>query len=90
MSTVPAHELPEDMLPLVERARQGEEIEITEHDAVVARLVPKEPHPLSELIASGRFHPPLLTGPMPTPRASSYPVEESGALMERLRDEERY
>ena len=90
MTTVPAHELPEDMLPLVERARRGEEIEITDHDTVVARLVPKSPHPLDSLIASGKFHPASLTSPMPRSRSTKYPVEEAGALMERLRDEERY
>jgi antitoxin (DNA-binding transcriptional repressor) of toxin-antitoxin stability system len=90
MSTVPAHELPEDMLPWVERARRGEEIETTEGDAVIASIAPRSPHPLSDLIASGRFRPPLLTTPMPNPRASAHPAEEAGTLMERLRDEERY
>ncbi|WP_435110073.1 hypothetical protein [Nocardiopsis synnemataformans] len=90
MSTVPAHELPEDMLPWVERARRGEEIEITGDDAVVVSIAPKAPHPLNELIASGKFRPPRLTTPMPSPRVSAHSAEEAGTLMERLRDEERY
>lgn len=83
-------ELNQNTARVLARVKQGEEIDITERGAVVARLVPAASHPLSELIGSGALHPARLSGPAPRPPGPVQSDGEAGRLLEELRDDERY
>jgi prevent-host-death family protein len=65
MSEVPVRELNQNTAGVLARVKRGEQIDITERGAVVARLVPASDHPLSQLLSSGKLHPATLVGPAP-------------------------
>ncbi|GAA1969551.1 type II toxin-antitoxin system prevent-host-death family antitoxin [Amycolatopsis minnesotensis] len=67
MSEVGVRELNQNTAGVLARVKQGEEIDITERGAVVARLVPARPGVLSELISTGKLRPATKTGPSPRP-----------------------
>jgi prevent-host-death family protein len=90
MSEVPVRELNQNTAGVLARVKRGEPIDITERGAVVARLVPAQDHPLSEMISSGRLHPATLTGPAPRPTGPVNGDREAGSLLRELRDDERY
>ena len=90
MAEVAVRELNQNTAGVLARVKQGEEIDITERGAVIARLLPAQAHPLSELIASGRLHPATLTGSAPRPGGPMHTDHEAGQLLSELRDTERY
>lgn len=90
MSQVPVRELNQDTAGVLARVKNGEEVEITERGAVIARLVPAQPSPVSTLISTGKLRPATLTGPIPRPKGPIRIDQEAGDLLRRLRDDERY
>lgn len=83
-------ELNHDTAGVLARVKQGEQIDITERGAVVARLIPAQGHPLAELIGSGRLAPATMTGPAPRPSGPVRIDHEAGQVLRELRDGERY
>lgn len=90
MSEVPVRELNQNTAGVLARVKRGEHIEITERGTVIARLVPAQDNPLTEMISSGRLHPAALSGPAPRPSGPIHTDQESGQLLRELRDSERY
>jgi prevent-host-death family protein len=90
MSDVPVRELNQNTASVLARVKRGERIDITERGKVIARLIPAQDHPLSELIATGKLHPATLTGPAPRPAGPVNIDDEAGKLLRELRDNERY
>ncbi len=90
MSEVPVRMLNQETSSVLARVKHGEEIDITERGVIIARIIPAHPHPLGELIASGKFRPPTLEGSMPRPLGPVRTDVDAGALIRELRDEERY
>ncbi|MDR7300998.1 MULTISPECIES: type II toxin-antitoxin system Phd/YefM family antitoxin [Actinomycetes] len=90
MSEVPVRVLNQETASVLARVKRGEEIEVTERGAVVARLVPAAANPLSEMAASGKLRLPTIDDPMPRPRGPVRTDHESGELVSEMRDEERY
>ena len=90
MSEVPVRELNQNTAGVLARVKRGEEIEITERGAVIARLIPAQVHPLAELIASGKLSPVTVTGPIPRPTGPIRTDHEAGEVLRELRDDERY
>jgi prevent-host-death family protein len=90
MSDVPVRELNQNTAGVLARVKRGEQIDITERGAVVARLIPAQDHPLAELINSGKLHPATLAGPAPRPSGPVNTEHEAGELLRALRDDERY
>jgi antitoxin (DNA-binding transcriptional repressor) of toxin-antitoxin stability system len=72
------------------RVKRGEQIDITERGVVIARLVPTQGDPLSDLLSTGKLHPATLVGPAPRPTGTVHTDNEAGELLRRLRDAERY
>jgi prevent-host-death family protein len=89
MSEVPVRELNQNTAGVLARVKGGEAIDITERGTVVARLVPAEPHPLAELVRSGKLRPASVTGPAPRPTGYVHTDHEAGELLSEMRDEER-
>lgn len=83
-------ELNQNTAGVLARVKSGEQIDITERGAVIARLVPAQVNPLAELIASGKLRPASVGGPVPRPTGPVRADNEAGELMRRLRDDERY
>lgn len=83
-------ELNQNTAGVLARVKRGEAIDVTERGVVVARLIPAQPHPLAELIASGRLRPPTGGGPAPRPTGPARNADEAGELLRELRDDERY
>lgn len=50
VSEVPVRELNQNTAGVLARVKRGKEIDITERGAIIARLVPAQPHPLADLI----------------------------------------
>lgn len=90
MSDVPVRELNQNTAGVLARVKRGEEIDITERGTIIARLVPAQPRPLADLIASGKLRPPTARGPVPRPTGPIRTDNEAGELLRELRDEERY
>lgn len=91
MSEISIRMLSQQTSQVLARVRQGEEITVTHRGVVIARIVPAQPGPLDRLITSGRVAPARSRGPTPRPRMPRCDGdEESGALLARLRAEERY
>lgn len=90
MSEVPVRMLNQETSSVLARVKRGEEIDITERGVVIARIVPAHPSPLGELIASGKFRPPTLEGPVPRPLGPVRTDADAGELIRTLRDEERF
>jgi prevent-host-death family protein len=90
MAEVPIRELNQETAKVLARVKRGEEVDITERGVVVARLVPAEPSPIGRLLATGNLRPPRATGPLARPRGDVRSTQESGELLEQLRDEERH
>jgi prevent-host-death family protein len=90
MGEVPIRELNQDTASVLRRVKQGEEITVTERGSVIARLVPAQQAAHSALLASGRFHPPAVGGPVPRPPGPVRTDREAGQFVRELRDEERY
>ncbi len=90
MAEVPVGELKRDIARVLARVKRGEQINITERGAVVARLVPAQADRLVEMTRAGRLHPATLGGPAPRPSGPVKTNSEAGQLLRELRDDERY
>ncbi|WP_137816924.1 type II toxin-antitoxin system Phd/YefM family antitoxin [Gandjariella thermophila] len=90
MSEVPVRVLNQDTAGVLARVKRGEEIDITERGVVIARIVPPAPHPLADRVAAGKLRPPTAEGPIPRPQGPVRTDHESGELVSRMRDEDRY
>ncbi|MGQ0779218.1 MAG: type II toxin-antitoxin system Phd/YefM family antitoxin [Pseudonocardiales bacterium] len=90
MSEVRVRELNQDTAGVLARVKRGEKIDITERGTVIARLIPAQPHPLADLISSGKLRPATSRGPIPRPTGPIRTDNEAGELLHQLRDEERY
>jgi prevent-host-death family protein len=90
MAEIPVRVLNQETAKVLARVKQGEEIDITERGAVIARLVPAKPSPVARLLETGKLRLPRSTGPMPHPRGEIRTDRQAGELLEDLRDEERY
>ena len=83
-------ELNQNTAGVLARVKRGEQIDITERGAVVARLVPAHKDPLSDLLSTGKLHPASVAGPAPRPIGPVRTDQEAGELLRQLRDAERY
>ena len=83
-------ELNQNTAGVLARVKRGEQIDITERGAVVARLVPAQANPLAEMISAGRLHLATLSGPAPRRSGPVKTDQEAGQLLRELRDSERY
>lgn len=91
MSEVSIRTLNQETSKVLARVKQGEEITLTDRGVVVARIVPAQPGPLDGLISSGRVSPARSRGLAPRPRIPMREGdEEAGALLARMRAEERF
>jgi prevent-host-death family protein len=90
MGEVPVRELNQNTAGVLARVKHGEEIDITERGVIIARLIPAQPRPLTDLIATGKLRPPTMPGPVPRPGGPVRIDHEAGELLRELRDEERY
>jgi prevent-host-death family protein len=90
MSEVGIRELNQNTAGVLARVKHGEEIDITERGVVVARLVPTQPSPVADLIASGKLRPATVSGPLPRPVGPLRHDHEAGELVRELREDERY
>ena len=91
MSEVSIRVLNQETSKVLARVKNGEEITLTERGEVIARIVPAAAGPLDALISSGRVQPATSHGPAPRPTIALRQGDpDAGALLERMRDEERY
>lgn len=90
MTEVPVRELNQDTAGVMARVKRGEEIDVTERGVVIARLVPAQPHPLGDLIASGVLHPPTSRESLPRPTGPVRTDVEAGETLREMRDDERF
>lgn len=75
---------------VVARVKRGEEITLTERGEVIARIIPASAGPLDALISTGRVQPATVRGLAPRPTIPMRGGVDAGALLERMRAEERY
>lgn len=90
MSDVSIRTLNQETSKVLSRVKSGEEITVTERGQVIARITPAAPGPLNRLISAGRVRPATARGPAPRPTIPMHGGPDAGALLERMRDEERY
>jgi antitoxin (DNA-binding transcriptional repressor) of toxin-antitoxin stability system len=82
--------LNQETAKVLARVKRGEEITLTERGEVIARIIPATAGPLDALITAGRVQPATLAGPAPRPTVTMHDNLDAGALLQRLRAEERY
>jgi prevent-host-death family protein len=87
MAEVPVRMLNQETAKVLARVKQGEEIEITERGAVIARLLPAKPSPIARLVETGNLRLPRLTGRMPHPRGEVRTGRQAGEVLEELRED---
>jgi prevent-host-death family protein len=90
MSEVSIRTLNQETSKVLARVKRGEEITLTDRGEVIARIVPATAGPLDALISTGRVQPATSHGPAPRPTIPMRGDLDSGALLERMRAEERY
>lgn len=90
MGEVSIRMLNQETSKVLARVKRGEEITLTERGEVIARIVPASAGPLGALISAGAVQPATVHGPAPRPTIPMDGGLEAGALLERMRDEERY
>ena len=90
MAEVPVRELKQNTDGVLARVKRGEQIDIIERGAVVARLVPAQADRLAEMTRAGTLQPATLGGPAPRPSGPVKTNHEAGQLLRELRDDERY
>ncbi len=90
MGEVRVRELNQDTAGVMARVKRGEEIDITERGTVIARLIPVQPHPLADLISSGKLRSATTRGQIARPTGPVRTDNEAGEVLRTLRDEERY
>lgn len=83
-------ELNQQTRKVINRVKAGEEIAVTDHGELIAHIIPAATGPLAALISAGKVLP---AAQGPAPRATIHAradQPEAGALLEKLRSEERY
>lgn len=90
MDEVGVRELNQHTARVLARVKSGEQVDITERGVVVARLVPAQPGPAADLVATGRLRPASAAGRIPRPTGPVRTDREAGELLREMRDEERY
>jgi prevent-host-death family protein len=91
MEQIPIRTLNQDTAGVLARVERGEAVEITNRGRPIARIVPVDADPLSDLVAAGVVLPPTITGPLTPPAVAAAPGQpEAGELITALRDEERW
>lgn len=90
MGEVSVRELNQETSKVLARVKRGEEVTLTERGEVIARIVPASAGLLDALIGAGRVQPATLRGPANRPMIPMGSGLEAGALLERMRAEERY
>lgn len=90
MADVPVRELNQHTARVLARVKRGEQVDITERGRVIAKIVPAQSNPLSDMISSGKLRPATITGPAPRPGGPVKTDSEAGQLLRELRDSERY
>ncbi len=97
MSEVGIRELNQDTSGVLARVKRGDTVDVTERGTVIARLVPAQPAPMADLIASGALQPatatgpiPRPTGPIPRPTGPIRTERQAGELLREMRDDERF
>lgn len=90
MREVSVRVLNQETSKVLARVKQGEEITLTERGEVIARIIPASAGPLDALISAGRVQPATVRGPAPRPTIPMHGGLDAGALLEQMRDEERY
>jgi prevent-host-death family protein len=90
MSEVSIRMLNQETSKVLARVKRGEEITLTERGEVIARIIPASAGPLDALISTGRVQPATVRGPAPRPTIPMGGDLDAGALLERMRGEERY
>lgn len=94
VARVGIRELRQNLSVYVDRVKEGEELEVTEHGRTVARLAPPLPPTLStleRLVAEGKARPAEanLLDVLPPPRLPLPPGESVSDVLRRMRREER-
>jgi prevent-host-death family protein len=87
---IPIRILNQNTADVLARVEHGETVEVTNRGRPIARIVPVTTDPLSDLVAAGVVVPATITGPVPMPSVTAEAGSEAGALVSRLRDEERW
>lgn len=90
MSEVGIRELNQDTSGVLARVKRGDTVDVTERGTVIARLVPAQPAPMADLIASGALQPATATGPIPRPAGPIRTESQAGELLREMRDDERF
>ncbi|MPY77751.1 MAG: type II toxin-antitoxin system prevent-host-death family antitoxin [Actinophytocola sp.] len=90
MSEVGIRELNQDTSGVLARVKHGDTIDVTERGTVIARLVPAQPGPMADLIASGLLRPATAKGPIPRPAGPIRTSSQAGELLREMRDDERF
>ena len=90
VAEIPVRMLNQETARVLARVKQGEEIEITERGAVIARLVPAGPSPVTRLLETGKLRMPRVTGQMPHPRGPVRTGPRSDEVLAEMRADERY
>jgi len=90
MEQIPIRMLNQDTAGVLARVERGETLEITSRGRPVARISPVVDDPLGDLVAAGHVLPPTIAAPFALPTARSPINEDGGALIQELRDEERW
>jgi prevent-host-death family protein len=90
VSEVSVRTLNQETSKVLARVKGGEEITLTERGEVIARIIPASSGPLDALISTGRVQPATIRGPAPRPTIPMGGGVDAGALLERMRAEERY
>lgn len=90
MGEISVRALNQETSRVLARVKSGEEITLTERGAVIARIVPAAAGPLDDLISTGRVRPASVHGPAPRPTIPARSGPDAGALLQGMRDEERY
>jgi len=89
MTTIPIRTLNQDTAGVLARVENGESVGITRHGRLVARIVPVQGNELEDLVAEGLVVPATVSAPFDLPVGP--PADsDSGALLEEMRDEERW
>ncbi len=90
MGEVSVRVLNQETSRVLARVKKGEEIDLTERGEVIARIIPATTTPLDALISTGRVQPAATRGPAPRPTIPMRSDLDAGALLEKMRAEERY
>lgn len=90
MSEVSIRVLNQQTSKVLARVKNGEEITLTERGEVIARIIPATAGPLDALISAGRVQPATTHGPAPRPTVPMRDGLDAGALIQRMRTEERF